>query len=148
MQAQSLEAKMQAQRLVQFGNQRRRQLSDAWPEASNVNGSDLFRLGFGRACQASCASFQQRLEHQDACHIRGHRYYGHHAATEARRPRICPVVAHEYYWASLVGFRAADRLQVSEANLAPPHDCGSASAVVGSHNSASPDCSHSPQASS
>jgi hypothetical protein len=34
----ALEAKMKPQRLVRFGNQRRRQLSDAWSDAPNVNG--------------------------------------------------------------------------------------------------------------
>jgi hypothetical protein len=53
---------MQPQRLVHFGHQRGRQLSDALPDAPNVDGPDLFRLGFGRARQASYGSFEQRLE--------------------------------------------------------------------------------------
>ena len=37
---------MQPQRGVELSNHRRRQLSDAWPEALDINGSDLFSLSF------------------------------------------------------------------------------------------------------
>jgi hypothetical protein len=53
---------MQAQRLVDLADHRRRKLPDAWSEAEYVNGSHLFGLGFGRAGQAGFAGFEQRLE--------------------------------------------------------------------------------------
>jgi hypothetical protein len=50
---------MQPQRLVEFGNHGRWQLSKACPEAPDANRSDLFDLGFGRACQPGGAGLQE-----------------------------------------------------------------------------------------
>ena len=139
---------MEAQRIVERGNNRRWQLPDTSSEAPNVYGSDLFRLGFGRACQAGGARLEQCLEREYVCDVRCHRHNAHHAMAESLRTGIRPIVAHNDHRAPLVGLRGAYRLEVCNANLAAPHERGSASAAVGSHNSASPDCSHSCQASS
>jgi hypothetical protein len=55
---------MQPQRLVEFGNHGRRQLSKACPEAPDAKRSDLFDPGFGRACQSGAAGLQERFATQ------------------------------------------------------------------------------------
>jgi hypothetical protein len=55
---------MQPQRLVEFGNHGRRQLSKACPEAPDAKRSDLFDPGFGRACQSGGAGLQERFATQ------------------------------------------------------------------------------------
>lgn len=109
---------VQPQRLIEFGNHSRSQLSDARPEAPDVNRSDLFRLGFGRACQSGRAGVEQRLKGGNACHVGCHRDNGHHTMAKSRRPQISAVVAHSYHGASLIGLGAAHGLQVREADLA------------------------------
>ena len=94
---------MQPQRLVEFDNHGRRQLSNAWSEASDVNGSDLLCLGFGRACQPGGTGLQQRLKGQHMCHIGRHWYDGHHATSQNRRPLIRSVVADDYNGPPLIG---------------------------------------------
>jgi hypothetical protein len=51
---------MQPQRLVEFGNHGRRQLSNACPEAPDAKRSDLFDPGFA-ACQSGGAGLQELL---------------------------------------------------------------------------------------
>jgi hypothetical protein len=51
---------MQPQRVLELGNCRRRQLSNAWSEASDIERSDLLGLRFRRARQAGYAVFEER----------------------------------------------------------------------------------------
>ena len=101
---------MQPQRLVEFGNRGRRQLSKTRSEASDVNRPDLLCLSFGRACQPGGAGLQQRLKGQNVCHVGRHWYDGHHTTSQNPCPLIRSVIADDYYGPPLVGLRAAYRL--------------------------------------
>lgn len=139
---------MQPKRAVQFINENRWHLPDTRSQAPYVNRSNLFCLRLRGALQADRAGFQHYLKRQNMCHIRRHRYDRHYSAAQSGRSDICAVIANDHHWSSLVGLGALNRFEVCKANLAPSHEFGSASAAVGSHNSASPDSSHSCQASS
>ena len=91
---------------------------------------------------------QHRLEGQHMCHIGRHWYDGHHASPRIVARSFAPSLLTIYNGPPPIGLRAAYRLKVGKANLALSHERGSASAAVGSHKSASPDFSHSCQASS
>jgi hypothetical protein len=139
---------MQPQRLVELGNHRWRQLCDARSEASDVNGSDLLCLCFGRACQpgGTGCSIVWKGSTCVTLDVTG-------TTVTTPRPRIvarsfAPSLLTIYNGPPPIGLRAAYRLKVGKANLALSHEHGSASAAVGSHKSASPDFSHSCQASS
>ena len=101
---------MQPQGVIEFHNERWWQLSDTWSEAPHVNGPDLFRLGFGRACQAGPVGVEKCLKGKDPCDIRGHRNDGHHTTTKALRSCIGAVVADNHHRSSFVGFGSAYRL--------------------------------------
>jgi hypothetical protein len=57
---------MQPKRLVESSNHRRRQLSNARPEAAHVNGFRPVCVSFGQASRSGGAGFQQRLKGQHA----------------------------------------------------------------------------------
>ncbi len=69
---------MDAKRLVEFGDERRRQLTYTWSDPLDSYRADLLGLGFEVSRQSGLACRQQHLECVKARDVRGHRYDGDH----------------------------------------------------------------------
>src|SRR4030095_16498725 len=105
-------------------NHRWRQLCDARSEASDVNGSDLLCLGFGRACQpgGTGCSVVWKGSTCVTLDVTG-------TTVTTPRPRIvarsfAPSLLTIYNGPPPIGLRAAYRLKVGKANLALYHEHG------------------------
>jgi hypothetical protein len=94
---------VESQGLIELADHRCGQLPDAVSEATYVDGSHLFGLGFGRAHQAGAAWFKQRLKGQNARHVRGHWHYGDDAAAKTGGSPIRTVIADDHDWPPLIG---------------------------------------------
>jgi len=100
----TLEAQMDAKRLVEFGDERRRQLTDTWSDPLDSYRAYLLGLGFGVSGQSGLAGWQQHLECVNARDVRGHRDDGDHAPSEPGGRGVGRVIADHDRGPGLAGF--------------------------------------------
>src|SRR6266487_639101 len=122
----SLEVEMDAQCLVEFGDERGGQLSYSFADPLDRHRADLLGLRLGVTRQPGLACWQQNLEWVDARDVRGHRHYRDHAPAEPGGCGVGRVVADDDREAGLGGSRSAGGVKVDGDDLAAAHSAAQA----------------------
>src|ERR1019366_3780263 len=143
-----LQAKVQAERVLDVEHQGVGNNTQPIPESADCNRADLLGLGLGVATEAGGGGRQKDLERVEVLEVRGHRNHGNHAATKSERGLVGGVVARDHRRSTLVGLSSAYWFKVDQVDVPAADHVGSPSALVDSQASSSPDADHSAQAAS
>ncbi len=141
------ETKMQPQGFIKFRHEHRRESAGQPAESLHRYGPDLLSLSLGIPCKTGFGRWQQHLERVYPGHVRCDRNDGDDTASKPGGCRVGTVVTDDDDGPALVCLGTAHRIQISKQNVSTLHQRLIPSAAVVSHTPASPDSSHSRQAS-
>lgn len=136
---------MQAEGGIDLEHDLSRQKTEGRPESFDRDRSDLFGLGFRWDARTTGLRWDKDLEGKDSGRVAGEGNDRHNSSPNALGRGVGSVVADHNRWAALVGLVTPNRVEIDQSNFPATH-YDTPSAVVSSHNSRSPERSHSSQA--
>ena len=121
-----LKTEVNSECLIEFGDERRRQLANPFANPLDGHGAHLLGLGFGVTRQSSLARWKQDLERVDAGGVRGHRHHRNDTSPEPGGCGVGGIVADHDGRAGLAGFRSEGWGEADGDDLAAAHSVAQA----------------------